>query len=66
MNAKGTKRVQPLSLQKISLEVILESKDIMDSDIKNVIKKAEDISPVWLALKNNVEINVEYKIIDGL
>jgi putative redox protein len=63
MNVNGIRREQPLSLQKICFEVILKSNDIENPDIEGVIKKAEEISPVWIALKSNVEVEAEYKII---
>lgn len=63
MNVTGIKRVKPLSLEKICLEVILESNNTEDSEIQSVIELAEGLSPVWLALKNNVEVVAEYKII---
>lgn len=63
LKAKGISGDQPLSLQKINLEIILESKDAGDSDINSAIKQAENISPVWKLLKNNVEFNTEYRII---
>ncbi|WP_432406702.1 OsmC family protein [Wukongibacter sp. M2B1] len=63
INAKGINTTQPLSLQKIFIEVILESTDIRDSDIQNVIKQAEELSPVWVALKNNVDVSMEYRVI---
>ncbi|MDR3586621.1 MAG: OsmC family protein [Desulfosporosinus sp.] len=63
VNAKGIRREQPLSIQKIRLEVILESKDARDSDIQSAIKQAEELSPVWTMLKDNVEVIIEYKII---
>ena len=64
MNVKGIKRANPLSLEKICLEVVLESDNTGDSEIKSVIEQAEKLSPVWLALKNNVEVDVKYKIIN--
>lgn len=63
MNVAGIRREQPLSLQKICFEVVLESKDAVESDIEAVIKQAEAISPVWITLKNSVEVASEYKII---
>ena len=63
MNATGVKRAKPLSLERICLEIILESDNTDDSEIQNVIEQAEGLSPVWLALKNNVEVVSEYKII---
>lgn len=65
VNAKGINGEKPLSIQTICLEVMLESKDIGDSDIQSAIKQAEDISPVWLMLRNNVEVSTEYRIIKG-
>lgn len=63
MNLKGVKREQPLSLEKICFEIVLESQDLEDSDVQKAITVAEQISPVWLAIKNNVEIISEYRII---
>jgi putative redox protein len=63
MKATGIKRTKPLSLEKICLEVILESNNTEDSEIQTVIEQAKELSPVWIALKNNVEVSTEYKII---
>lgn len=63
MNAKGTNRTQPLSLQKIDFEIVLESTDADRSDLQNAIRQAEEISPVWLAIKNNVEVGAECKVV---
>jgi len=63
MNVIGIKRANPLSLEKICLEVILESDNTEDLEMQTVIKQAEIISPVWIAIKNNVEVVAEYKII---
>ena len=62
VNAKGVRREQPLSIQTILLEITLESKDTVDTDLQSVIKQAEELSPVWLMLKNNVEVITEYTI----
>ena len=63
INAQGIRREKPLSLQTIQLEVILESDDAVDSDLQSVIKQTEELSPVWLVLKNNVEVRTNYKIV---
>ncbi|EGW40469.1 OsmC family protein [Desulfosporosinus sp. OT] len=63
VNAQGTRGERSLSIQKIYLEVILESKDVQDSDIESAIEQAENLSPVWTMLKNNVEVIIDYKII---
>lgn len=62
MNAKGVNRTQPLSLQKINLEIVLESKDVNDSDLQSAIRQAEELSPVWAAIKNNVEVSTQSRV----
>jgi len=63
MNAIGIRNDQPLCLKKICFEIIIESNDITDEDIQAVLKQAGEISPVWLTLKNSVEVEAEYKIV---
>lgn len=63
MDVTGIKKEQPLSLQKIHFAVTIESNNINEDEIQNVFKIAEQISPVWIALKNNVEVDWEYEII---
>ncbi|MDH7478991.1 MAG: OsmC family protein [Syntrophomonadaceae bacterium] len=63
MNVTGIKRESPLSLEKIFFEIIINSTDISEQELQNVVKKAEEISPVWIAIKNNVEVAWQYKII---
>lgn len=63
MNVRGFRCEQPLSLEKIHFEVIVESGDLTDEELQNTIKTAEQISPVWIAIKNNVQVTPEYQII---
>jgi len=63
VKANGIRRENPLSLQAIHLKVTLESMDAVESDLQSVIKQAEEISPVWLVLKNNVEVMIGYEIV---
>lgn len=63
MNVTGIKREKPLSLEKICFEVVVESGNLSEEELKNVINKAEEISPVWIAIKNNVEVEWQYKIV---
>jgi len=63
VKANGIRRENPLSLQAIQLKVTLESMDAVESDLQTVIKQAEEISPVWLMIKNNVEVMIEYEIV---
>ena len=64
MDVTGIKNEQPLSLQKINFTVTIEANDINEDEIQNVIKTAEQISPVWIAIRNNVEVDWEYQIIN--
>ena len=61
-HAEGIRNEQPLFLTKIEFTIFVESNDADASDMEKVIKAAETISPVWLAIKNNVEVSVDYKI----
>lgn len=63
MNVTGIKKEKPLSLEKICFEILVESKDLTEVELENIILKAEEISPVWMAVKNNVEAAWVYKII---
>ena len=55
MNAAGTRREAPLSLQSIDFEITVASPDIAD-EVEAAILKAQEISPVWLAIKGNVDV----------
>jgi Predicted redox protein, regulator of disulfide bond formation len=61
-NAEGVRREQPLSLSEIHLHISIKSDDVTGSDIENALKQAEAISPVWLAVKNNVTVKTTYDL----
>jgi putative redox protein len=64
VNASGIRReTHPLSFEKISLEFVINSRDVTAEDVQKAIKLSEDTyCPVWALLKNNVEINTKYQI----
>ena len=62
VHAEGVRREQPLSLSKILFQVKLSSPDITSDDLETVLRQAEQISPVWIAIKNNVEVEVSYEL----
>lgn len=64
MHILGTKHEAPLSLEEIQFEIIINSDNCTDEDVKLSIFKAEQISPVWIALKNNVLVDYKYKIVN--
>lgn len=61
--ATGIRRENPLSLEKIIFEVRVKSDNIAPEDMDKILSIAANISPVWLAIKNNVEVVCEYKIL---
>ena len=61
MKAEGIRRETPISLEKINAEISLGNAAIPDTDVQKVIALAAGISPVWLAIKNNVEVSLTYK-----
>lgn len=65
MNIEGIRTEQPITLEKINFELIIESNDITGEKILEIIKLAEKISPVWIAIRNNVEVNYQYKIVNN-
>ena len=66
VNAKGIRReIHPLSFEKINLEFIINSGDTTETDVNKAIQLSEETyCPVWAMLKNNVEINTAYHIIE--
>lgn len=64
MNIVGHKTENPLTLEKIEFEISVESADLSDEELQKVMGMAEKISPVWLAVKNNVEVTWQFKIIN--
>jgi organic hydroperoxide reductase OsmC/OhrA len=59
----GIRQENPLSLKKIIYEVRVQSENIEAADMDKILGMASVISPVWLAIKNNVEVETEYKIL---
>lgn len=60
--AEGIRIEHPLSLKKINFRICIESEDITGADMENVIKQAESISPVWLAVRNNVAVEITFEL----
>ena len=60
--AEGIRQETPVLLKKIMFEVRLRSDDAEAQDIERILHAAETISPVWLAIKSNVEVQAGYKL----
>lgn len=59
---EGVRREHPLSLSEILFHIRIASEDITAEDMDAVIRQAEMISPVWLAVKNNVDVKITYEL----
>ena len=62
VRAEGERNEQPLSLKKILFHVMIQSGNVTAEDMETVLRQAEMISPVWLAIKGNVAVEVTYQI----
>ena len=65
VKAEGERSEQPLSLRKILFHIEITSADITADDMDWVLKQAEAISPVWLAIQGNVAVETSYQILPG-
>ena len=63
MTAVGYRRENPLSLEKIVFDVSVNSDELTDEEMKSILAYAEEISPVWLAVKGNVAVELAYRIV---
>jgi len=61
--AEGIISENPMSLTKIIFEARVKSDNINAEDMEKILNVASNISPVWLAVKNNVEVTAKYNII---
>jgi uncharacterized OsmC-like protein len=61
--ATGIRQENPLSLNKIIFKAFIKSNDIDPSDMEKVLNSVSNVSPVWLAIKNNVEVLFEYELL---
>ncbi len=62
INATGIKRENPLSLEKVKLEICVTSTDTTEEELNHIVKTAEEISPVWIAIQNNVGVEWQTKL----
>lgn len=61
-SAEGIRSEHPLSLKKICFHIYIESEAVTGTDMENVIKQAEAISPVWQAVKNNIIVETTFDL----
>lgn len=61
MNAVAVRRENPVMLEKIVARFTAGSGSIAPEAAQKAIDMAAKISPVWLAIQNNVEVLLEYK-----
>ena len=63
VKAEGERNEQPLSLSKIFFHIEITSSDVTADDMDWVLKQAEAISPVWIAIQGNVAVETSYQIL---
>lgn len=63
MEVEGIRRENPLSLQKIRAHIKIKSSNIEDADMQDAIKKASQMSPVWISLNPNIEVDLGFTVI---
>ena len=61
-SAEGVRTEQPLALGEIHLHVSVTSGDVTQEDMQTVLRQAEAISPVWLAIQNNVSVKTSFEL----
>ena len=64
VTASGVRRAQhPTGFERITLDMVLHSPDVTDSDIQQALQLSEaSICPVWAMIKGNVEVNPSYRL----
>lgn len=62
VHAEGERTERPLSLSKIYFHVDLKCANVTTEDMDWVLTQAEVMSPVWIAIKNNVVVETSYQI----
>jgi uncharacterized OsmC-like protein len=61
--ATGIRQENPLSLQKIIFEIRLASGDVQPEEMERILETAAKISPVWLAIRNNVAVETRFSLL---
>lgn len=66
IRATGIRRAEhPLSFEKITLEFVVRSADILEPDIQKVIDLSEETyCPVWAMIKGNVDVETKITILN--
>lgn len=62
VRAEGERNEQPLFLKKIQFHIAIQSSDVTVEEIETVLRQAEVISPVWIAIKGNVAVETSYQL----
>lgn len=64
-SVEGIRSEKPLALKEIHFNICIETDDITDVDMEKIIKQAETVSPVWQAVKNNIDVKITYELRRG-
>ncbi|HEX2945171.1 MAG TPA: OsmC family protein [Clostridia bacterium] len=63
MRALATRKENQYSLEKIDAVITLNKDGVNTEDVQKAIDRASLVSPVWLAIKNNVEVKIDFKLL---
>ena len=61
-SARGIRTEHPVALKEIHFCICIESEDITQADMETVIKQAQAVSPVWQAIKNNIDVKTTFEL----
>lgn len=60
--AEGIRGEHPMTLKEVRMTVKIKSDDISASDMETAIRQAEEVAPVWQAVKNNVLVKIDFEL----
>lgn len=66
IKANGIRRTEhPLAFEKVTLEFIMKSPDIVEADVQKMIDLSEETyCPVWAMIKGNVKVETKITILN--
>lgn len=60
---EGTRSEHPLALKEVHMKVSLAAAGLTSEDMSAVLARAEQMAPVWQAVKGNVSVVIDYEIL---
>jgi len=60
---EGARSERPLALKEVHMHVSLAAEGLTDEDMRAILARAEQMAPVWQAVKGNVLIRIDFEIL---